>query len=67
MKACIKILRVRYVVQGILKNSSVEDRQSLGIAASSTNNASGNKSVTCSPEYRYYESNKWYVLSENKK
>ena len=36
------------------KQSSADDMQSLGITASSTNNASGNKSVIFPPEYRYY-------------
>ena len=39
------------------KKLSADDRQLLDIAASITNNASGNKSVTFPPEYRYYDSN----------
>ena len=50
-----------------LKQSSADDRQSLGIASESTNNASCNKSVMFSTEGRYYESNEWYTLSKNKK
>ena len=40
-----------------LKQSSVDDRQALGIAAESNNNTSGKKSVTFPPEDRYYYSN----------
>ena len=49
------------------KQSSTDDRQLLGILASSTNNVSGNKSVTFSPEDRYYHSNEWYALSKSDK
>ena len=38
-----------------VKQSSADNRQSSGIAESSTNNASGNKIVTFSHEDRYYD------------
>ena len=38
----------------------------LGIAASISNDASGNTSVTFAPEYHYYDSNAWYALSKRK-
>ena len=50
-----------------VKQSSAENRQSLGIASSSTNNTSGNKIVIFSPEDRYYDSNEWYAMSKNYK
>ena len=50
-----------------VKQSSVNDRQSLGIAATSTNNSGGTKSVTFSPQYLYYNLNEWYALSNNDK
>ena len=50
-----------------VKQSSANNRQSLGIAIASTNNATGNKSVTFPHEYRYYDSNEWYTLSNNEK
>ena len=50
-----------------VKNSSTNDRQLLGIEASSANYDSGNKSVNPPPEYRYYESNEWYTLSNSDK
>ena len=50
-----------------MKHLIADNRRSLGIVASSTNNASGNKSVTFSPEDRYYDSNEWYALSKNEK
>ena len=50
-----------------MKQPSANNRQSLGIAAASINNAGGNKSVTVSPEYRYYDSNECYALSKNEK
>ena len=39
----------------------------LGIAASSSKDASGNKNVTFNPEYCYYDSNEWYALSKSDK
>ena len=50
-----------------VKQSSEDGRQSLGIAASSTNNAIGNKSVTSPLKDCYYDSNEWYTLSKNEK
>ena len=47
------------VYKAIVKQSSMDNRQSLGIAASISNNVSRNKSVTFSPEDCYYESNEW--------
>ena len=41
--------------------------KSLGITESSTNNASGNKSVKFPPKDRYYDSNEWYELSKSDK
>ena len=35
--------------------------------ASSSNDASGNKSVSFAPEERYYDSNNWYALSKSDK
>ena len=48
-----------------LKQLIADGSQSLGIAAAIPNNFSDNKSVTSSPEDRYYDSNKWYTLSKN--
>ena len=48
-----------------MKQFSADNRQSLGIVASSTNNANVNKSVTFYPEDCYYESDEWYALSNN--
>ena len=53
--------------KNFLKQLSAEDRQSLVIAASSTNSSSGNKSVTFLPEGRFYYSFEWYALSKNEK
>ena len=50
-----------------VKNSSADNRQSLGIAEKSTNNVRDNKSVTFSPEDRYYDSNEWYAISNSDK
>ena len=50
-----------------VKQSSADDRQLLGIEASSSNDVGGNKSVAFSPEYRYYDSNDWYKLSKSYK
>ena len=50
-----------------LKQLSVDNRQSLGITAPRPNNDSGNKSVTFTPEDRYYDSNECYALSKNEK
>ena len=50
-----------------LKQSRADNRQLLGIAASSTNNDSGNKSITLSPEDRYYDLNDWYDLIKKEK
>ena len=50
-----------------LKQLSADDRKSLGIAASRTNNASGKKSVKFTPEHHYYDSNEWYMPSKNDK
>ena len=49
------------------KQSSVNDRQSLGIVESSTKDASGIKSVAFSPKDHYYDSNAWYTLSKSDK
>ena len=51
-------------IQLFFKQSSSDDRQLLGIVASSSNDASGNNSVTFSPEDRYYDSNEWYALDK---
>ena len=48
-----------------VKQLSADDMQSLGIAIETTNNASGNKSVTFPPGDRYNDSNEWYALSKN--
>ena len=58
---------MRYVVQGLCEKSSAEDRQPLGIAASSINNVSGNKNIKFPSKDCYYDSNEWYVLSKNEK
>ena len=50
-----------------VKQSITDDIQSLGIEESSTNNVSGNKSVTFPPTDRYYDSMEWYALSKNDK
>ena len=50
-----------------VKQSSTNDRQSIGIISASTNNASGTKSGTLPPEDRYYNSNDRYALSNNEK
>ena len=50
-----------------MKQSSADKRQSLGITTSVTNNYSGNKSVTFTLYYRYYDSNYCYELSNNDK
>ena len=50
-----------------VKQSSVDDMQLLGIASPSSNDASGNKSVTFDPEDLYYDSNEWYALSKSDK
>ena len=41
------------------------DRQLLGIAVSSSNNASGNKSVKLTPKDCYYDSNECYAISKS--
>ena len=48
-----------------VKQSIVDDRQLLGILVSSSNYASGNKSVTFAHEDRYYDSSEWYVISKS--
>ena len=48
-----------------MKQSSADDRKSLGVVTESTNNDSGNNSVTFLPEDNYYDSNEWYALSNN--
>ena len=50
-----------------LKQPIADNRKLLGIAASSTNNYIGNKSVAFAPEERYYDSNEWYALSKSEK
>ena len=63
MKVCARILTDAFFV----KQSSADDRQLLGIEASSMNNASGNKSVIFPPEDHYYDSNQCYALSKSDK
>ena len=48
-----------------VKQYSANKIKSLDIAEASTNNASGNKSVTFPPEGLYLDSNEWYALSKN--
>ena len=48
-----------------VKQLSADDRKLLGIAAEIINNDGGTKSVTFTPEDRYYDSNEWYTLSKN--
>ena len=55
---------MRDTIHVVFKQSSSDDRQLLGIVASSSNDASGNNSVTFSPEDRYYDSNEWYALDK---
>ena len=57
----------RYVTlyKDFIKQSNADDRQSLGISASSSNNASGNKNISFAPEDQYYDSNNWYALSKS--
>ena len=43
------------------------DRQLLGIASPSSNDASGNNCVTFTPEDQYYDSNEWYELIKSYK
>ena len=50
-----------------VKQLSTNGRQSLVIAAASTNNAGGTKSVIFPPNDIYYNSNEWYALSKNEK
>ena len=50
-----------------VKQSSVDDRHSLCIVASGSNNAIGNKSFMFPPEDCYYVSNEWYAISKNDK
>ena len=50
-----------------VKQSSLYNKQLLGITASSKNNASGNKSVIFYSEDHYYDSNEWCALSNNDK
>ena len=50
-----------------MKKSIANDVHSLVIAAASTNNDIGHKSVRFPPEDRYYDSNEWYALSKNEK
>ena len=50
-----------------MKKLSVKNRHSLCIAAASTNNYGGTKSVKSPPEDRYYDSNEWYALIKNEK
>ena len=51
--------------KNFVKQYSANKIKSLDIAEASTNNASGNKSVTFPPEDLYYDSNEWYTLSNN--
>ena len=55
---------MRDTIHVVFKQSSSDDRQLLGIVASSSNDVSGKKSVTFSPEDRYYDSNEWYALDK---
>ena len=41
----------------IFKHSSEDNRKSLGVTASTTNNSIGNNSVTFAPKDQYYDSN----------
>ena len=50
-----------------VKQSSADNRQLLGIAESSSNNARKNKGVTFAPRDQYYDSNEWYALSKSDK
>ena len=50
-----------------VKQSSADNRKSLGIAVSSSNDASGNKSVVFDPEDHYYDSNEYYTLIKSDK
>ena len=50
-----------------MNHSSADNMKLLGIAASSTNNASGNKGVKFAPGDRYYDSKEWYELSKSDK
>ena len=50
-----------------VKKLSTDCRQSLGTAASITNNASGNKSITFYPEDQYYDSNECYAIIKSYK
>ena len=54
-------------IQEFCKQSNAVDRQLLGIAALSLNDASGNQSASFSPEDQYYNSNEWYALSKTDK
>ena len=49
------------------KHSRIDNRQSLGITASISNDASRNKRVLFSPEDQYYNSNEWYVPCKSDK
>ena len=50
-----------------IKPPSADDRQLIGIVASSSKYASGNTSVTLYSEDCYYESNEWYALIKSNK
>ena len=53
--------------KNFVKQSSKNDRQSLGIAEASTKNSVGTNNVTFPPDDRYYNSNEWYALSKKDK
>ena len=56
--------RCMTIYNGFIKQSSADDRQSLGIATSSSNGASGNKSVLVALKDQCCDSKKWYTISK---
>ena len=56
-----------YIMSDEILRQDFDNRLLLGIAESSTNNASGNKSVIFPPEDRYYDPNEWYALIKKDK